>query len=241
MKLEAESCKLKDMIAVFYGGDRIKAGKAAGVFIAKQKADEIISFDEITADAATLLSHAGQAALFGGNKLIKCDGVFEREDVQEAILKNLGSFSKSLNIFVFIESSLDAETGKRLKKYANAFEEYRAAKKKEAFNIFSLAEALGRRDKKSLWVLLVKALRAGKPPEEIAGTLFWQLKVLYILSQGGGTTLNPFVMSKGKANLRNWKREELLDLSYKLINGYHAAHRGRGDLAIAHERFALSI
>lgn len=232
------------MLAIFYGGDRIKAGKAASDFIVKQKVNETIIFDEVSVSLESLLSYAEQAALFGGKKLIKCDGVFENEEVAEAILNNserLEDFSKSPNVFVFLESGIDAETKKKLAKYAERIEEFKAPKKIEKFNIFSLSDALARRDKKSLWVLYTKALRAGKSAEEISGTLFWQMKTLAILRSGGGKTISPFVVGKNKSNLNYWSEEDIFDFSYKLVETYHKARRGLGEIETSLERLILLV
>lgn len=230
------------MLAVFYGSDRVRLAKRAGDFISKQDFDEIISFDDSTINCDELLNFTEQSALFGGRKLIKLDGVFDNEDVLSATLKNIELFEKSDNIFVFLETKILAGDLKKLKSHAEVCEEFKLEEKpKEKFNIFSLADALARRDKKSLWVLYQKALRAGKVPEEISGTIFWQLKTLMILEQGGGKTLSPYVVSKNKSAIKNFKEGELANITANLIKNYHEARRGRGDMEVALERLILSI
>lgn len=230
------------MIAIFYGNDRLRLAKAANDFIAKQEVDEIISFDESSISVEEFLNFVEQGALFGGKKLIKCDGVFEKDEMLNVVIEQVDVLANSDNIFVFLESSILASDLKKLKPYSKICEEFKLLeKKKETFNVFSLADALARRDKKSLWVMYQKALRSGKTPEEISGTLFWQLKTLAILEQGGGKTLSPYVVSKNKSALKNFKSGEILNITSRLVEGYHGARRGIGDMEVILERFILSI
>lgn len=230
------------MLAIFYGNDRLKISKRVSDFVSNQEVDEIISFDDSNVVVDELLNFCEQTALFGGRKLIKLDGVFENDEVLSSVVKNAEAFSKSDNIFVFLEAKILAPDLKKLKSFASICEESKLEEKpKEKFNIFSLADALGRRDKKTLWVLYLKALRSGKAPEEISGTIFWQLKTMMILEQGGGKTLSPYVVSKNKVSIKNFKKGELATISSKLIENYHEARRGRGDMEVALERLILSL
>jgi DNA polymerase III delta subunit len=230
------------MIAIFYGNDRLRLVKEANAFIGKQDVDEIISFDETNVSAEEILNFAEQGALFGGKKLIRLDGSLEVEEILKVIIDEVELLAKSDNIFVFIESSILASDLKKIKSHAKICQEFKTLeKKKETFNVFSLADALARRDKKTLWVMYQKALRSGKSPEEISGTLFWQLKTLAILEQGGGSTLSPYVVSKNKMAVKNFKTGEILDITSRLIQGYHRARRGVGDMEVVIERLILSI
>jgi len=229
------------MLYIYYGSDRIKALGAAEKIIAKVKADEIIFFDEATVNAEAILSLAEQQGLFGGTKLIKLDGVLENSAEKERILKNLEVLKKSPSLFIFLEDSLKADTVKEFKKFAEKIEEFKLLKKKEDFNIFALGDAFGMRDKKSFWVLFRRAIEAGKNAEEISGTLFWQIKSMLIVQAGDGGTLSPYVAGKAKRYLNNFKKDELRDFASNLLKKYHEAHRGRGDLETALERFALSL
>lgn len=230
------------MLAVFYGSDRAALTKRASEYIETLGADEVISFDEMLNNFSDILNFAEQGALFGGSKVIRMDGVLENQDVSETLIENLERLSVSESTFVFIESRIPASDLKIIRKFASIVEEFKMEEKKtEKFNIFSLADALARRDKKSLWVLYQKALRAGKSPEEISGTIFWQLKTMMILQGGGSKTLSPFVVSKNRNMLKNYKEGELDTITKNLITKYHEARRGRGDMETALERFVLTI
>ena len=199
-----------------------------------------LSFDENTEDSTELLSLATTNDLFATKVAVKCDEVLQSYFANE-ILKYAESFQLSPHTFVFIENSINAEVLKKLKKHAEKIEQYKLLQKKEVFNIFQLSDALGLRDKKTLWVQFSKAIDAGKSGEEIAGTLFWQLKTMALLAKGESKSLNPYVASKAKQFLKNYQEEEIEKMSYDLILRYHEAHRGRYDLETALERFVLAI
>jgi len=96
--------------------------------------------------------------------------------------------------------------------------------KKEELNIFEIANALARRNKKEIWMIYRQLIDSGKVPEEIHGVLFWKAKTMLI---AGGT--------------HNWEKEELQDLLDKLITVYHEARRGNGEIEIGVERVVLHI
>ena len=92
------------------------------------------------------------------------------------------------------------------------------------FDIFSLANALGKRDKKGLWVLYQKAKLNNIADEQIHGILFWKVKSM-ILSAGRGA----------------YSQDELKKLSNSLVNLYHDTRRGVHEMDSAMERFILGI
>jgi len=121
-------------------------------------------------------------------------------------------------------------------------ESFSGEKKDNTF--FALADALGARDKKKLWLLLRNALDHDSVPEELHGILFWQAKSLALAAQtasAGEAGLNPFVYGKAKRFLVNFKQNEIEKMLSKLVWMYHEAHRGRVDFSIELEKFVLDI
>jgi len=229
------------MLALYFGNDRTKVLKEAEKALGKEALTPEL-YDELSVDLRELLSFAEHASLFGEKKVFRLMDVLTREDIEEAILSNVGRFVKSENSFFLLEHSLLADQKKKLEKGgAQLFEHKSLEKKKKVFNVFALSDALVRRDKKLLWVLLTKAFKEGKSAEELIGTLFWQLKSLVLVEQGGGSTLSLYVVSKAKQGLRNFKTGELCGMTKRLLIGYHEARRGRGDMEIMLERFVLSL
>jgi len=119
-----------------------------------------------------------------------------------------------------------------------------AISSKTDFNIFSLGDALGKRDRKNLWILYEKAIASGISPEEIHGTLFWQVKSM-ILSKSAKdaeeAVLKPYVFKKSNSYAKNFTSEELFAISSKLVDIYHEARRGVHDFGIALELFILQV
>ena len=152
--------------------------------------------------------------------------------------------AESENVFVFLEDVLKADLLKVFEKHAQKVQEFKKLEKKERFNSFLLADALGRRDKEKLWVLYHQALSEGLAPEELHGTLFWQVKALVgatLVKTGGEAGLKPFPWTKAKSFLRNWKPEELKQVSSKMVSIYHDSRRGEHELQTALEKFILDL
>jgi DNA polymerase III delta subunit len=179
-----------------------------------------------------------QTDLFGGKFLYVIHDL-----ARELDLKNLLSdYAESENIFVFSEATIT-------KKIKNAFEKHNAiiqdfgkevVKKEHKFNSFLLADALGERNKKKLWILLQEALK-NTSAEEIHGILFWQIKnLLMVLGSNSNPGMHDFVYKKNQRFAQKWNKEELIDLSHRLVSVFHNRNVYR-TLAIDLEKITLSI
>jgi hypothetical protein len=118
------------------------------------------------------------------------------------------------------------------------------ALKGEKIDFFEFADALGRKDKKSLWVLFQDALEEQVPAEEIHGIFFWQVKSMLLAQKCKSpidANMKPYPFQKAREYSRNYKDGELEKISFKLVSMYHEAHRGNEDFHIALESFILSL
>ncbi len=236
------------MLYVFTGGDavavRARARECIDARAVLGARVERLGAEECTPDA--LRERANSQSLFGADgerDTIVLDAPSERADALAAVLTCAQEIADSPHTFVLIDTALPAASARELKKVAAEYHEIRSAAKKE-FNIFSLADALARRDRKSLWVLLQRARAAGCASEEIVGTLFWQMKTMRLATLTASTDeadLKPFVYEKAKRGARNYGKDELAALSRGLITLYHDGHLGRTDMDLALERWALGI
>ncbi len=245
---EANSYKL--MIYFLYGTDTDNARAKARELLTclqKKKPDTLVfRVDAEKWNEIHLEELVGGQGLFSQKLLIFADRLFENEEAREAVEKNLEEIGKSDNIFIFLEEKvakvllLDiTEVAERVQSF-----EKMKGKEKQEFNIFSLTDAFGRRDKKKLWVLYQKALQTDAVPEEIHGILFWQLKSMLVAAHStnsGQAGLAPFVFTKAKNFLKNYSVPELQTLSSTLVRMYHDAHRGVHDFPVALERFILTL
>ncbi|MBX4189584.1 hypothetical protein KW785_03260 [Candidatus Parcubacteria bacterium] len=112
------------------------------------------------------------------------------------------------------------------------------------FNIFSLTDAIGARDKRGAWVLYQKALASGLVAEEIFWRVTWIAKSMLLASKTESykeTEMKEFPYKKAKGYAKNFSREELEDLSESLVVGYHNTRRGLGEIETLLEKSILSL
>ncbi|MCA9351588.1 hypothetical protein KC929_02315, partial [Patescibacteria group bacterium] len=83
-------------------------------------------------------------------------------------LKNLlPGFAESDNVFIFSEDTVTKPITKAFEKVSATIEDFgkEVKEKTESFNMFSLTDALGARDRKQLWLLFREAIENGSPEE----------------------------------------------------------------------------
>lgn len=236
------------MLYVFTGSDAIAVRGKAHEFL-DARLDEGARAEHITAEDCTadlLRDRAGAQSLFSpeAREAVLIDSPGERPEAREAVLSLAAELAESPNTFVLIESALPAALSRDLKKYAAEYHGIKSAEAAESFNVFALADALARRDKKSLWVLLLRAYGAGLSAEEIIGTLSWQIKTMRLAARTKSASesgLKPFVYTKAKRGLEKFKPAELDLLSRSILEIYHDAHLGKLDADLALERWVLGV
>lgn len=238
------------MIYFLYGSDTEKAREKSRELLEmlqKKKPDAaVFKIEPEKWGEVHLEELIGGQGLFEKKLLIFADRLFENEEVEAAIAKNLEEIASSDNIFIFLEQKVAKPLLLEITEVAEKVQvfESKKEKKKPEFNIFSLTDAFGKKDKKKLWVLYQKALQTDAVPEEIHGILFWQLKLMLLASgaqSAGEAGIAPFALTKAKSFLKNYTPAELHALSSKLVRLYHDAHRGIHDFEIALERFVLTL
>jgi len=188
---------------------------------------------------------AGQG-LFESKYIVFYDNVFESKEAKEEIFEGLGEIKASDNIFIFLEKEIDKKTLDKLTRHAEKVQEFSEAvtKKKKEYNPFAISDALLSRDKKRLWMLLMEAKKKGNAAEEIHSIIWWQVKVLNLVSVSKDekeAELSPFVFSKAKSSANNFTAEQIHYMMFGLVTMYHNAHRGECDLWIEIERWGLGI
>ncbi len=213
------------MIYLFYGSDVGKVRERAFAFVAGARAKEPnlaylrLAGEEITADA--LSGVATSRGLFVSRVLALVDDPFFVDSPIEAALEVLAA---SNNAIVVIAPKLLAARAKKLLAKATKAYEYNLKEKKEGrgFN-FELVNALAARSREKLWLELMLALRAGDAPEMLHGLLHWKARDM---------------LAKGA---RAYTREEARKLSFELIALLQNSRRSGVNLALALEKFALSV
>lgn len=236
------------MLYVLHGNDFVKKRAKLGEILAsiKDKRPEVSVFklsgeDFISDDGANRLRElVSSQVLFGGDYVVVLENVLEV--ALEEVKNKLAEIADSAHIFIFVEEVLKAPEKKLFEKAGTTMEALSTKlAPKSDFNIFSLADALASKDKKKLWFLYQKALKEEFAPEEIAGTIFWQIKTLILVSGDDTGTMKPYSISKAKKSLSKWSEAELRKTSGKLISTYHNARRGGPALKEGLELFLLKI
>lgn len=233
------------MLYVFFGNDTIAARQSAYDFLSKQ-GEVGVTTERIDADAYTpgiLNDVAGATSLFGSETLYLIDTPSNQKDFFVAVTESLEVLAESPNTFVIIEEAMLAPEKKKFSTYAETITEYKKTAT-ERFNAFSMADSLAKKNKRMLWVQLQEANKAGLSPEEIIGTLWWQLKSLRLASltkNAPEAGMKDFPYNKAKQSLNNFKSGELEQLSDRILKLYHDGHGGRVDINLALEKWVLTI
>ena len=183
--------------------------------------------------------------LFTPKHVVILEGIFESEESTEIVLPYLSLVKDSENVFISTDAGIPAKILKEISVFAEKMQEFDGKKEAEPrFNIFALSDAVGKRDRKSAWRILLRAEAEGLMPEEILGTIFWQVKNMLALKNGKGATssstgLKPFVFTKSRAYSDNFSEDELKNLSKSLVRLYHDSHRGILDFELGLEKLIL--
>jgi len=193
--------------------------------------------------AGSLREAVGASSLFGGTITYLLDTPSLSAEFQAELKDLLKDIANSTHIFVVIEGVLLAPDKKSFQKHTEDFSYFESAKE-EKFNVFAMGDALLKRDKKTLWLLLQKAKLAGLPSEAIAGTLWWQIKSMLLVartSSAAQSGLHSFVYEKTKKSLQVFSLAEIENLAYSLLTIYHQGHAGETEFDLALEQWTLSV
>lgn len=232
------------MLNLYFGTDMVAARLTALsqvealVALSEPRVTKIESANFATGMLADML---GATSLFGGTELYFIDTPSEHSELYAEVTSVLKEMAESTNTFIVVEGAMLAPEKKKFEKYARVMEECK--KVAEApFDVWAMADALSRHDKKSLWVLFMDAKRMGLSAEEIIGTLWWQLKTLRMASQTKSATeagMKDFPYNKAKRSLVNFKVGEIESLSRGLLSVYHDGHGGVRDIDEGLEEWVL--
>ena len=228
------------MLYVICGTDRDKTREKAvdlrGSLLKKRPDASLFTLEPSDVSADRLDELSSSQGLFENKYIVFADRLFEDEEVRQIFLDRLDSVATSPNIFILLEGKITKDIERKLENHICC--------SGGSPEIFALADALGKKDTKSMWVLYRKALDNNDVPEEIHGILWWQLKSIALAQKcknAAEAGINPFVYSKSKGFSKNFKLEEIDRLLSRMVSIYHEAHRGIADFEIALEKFVLDL
>ena len=240
------------MIYLLHGSDtdksRGKLRELVGALLKKKPDASHETMNDEAFSKERLLELVGGMGLFSDKSIIEMSQVLRNKEAKEAVMGLIKEIGKSENIFVFLEGELIKSDLAKFEKNAEKIQAFElktgSVVKKEPFKIFSLTDAFGRRDKKSLWVLFNKAKMSDVSAEEIHGILFWQVKVALQSAQADSAKeagLNPYVYQISKSSLQKYSVGDLKSISSGLVSMYHDVRRGMHDFDVAIEQFILEV
>lgn len=232
------------MLYVYHGNDVVNVRKKAHEFLRtyEEAGSGVREVSTETYSPGMLTDLAGAVSLFLGTEVTLIDTLSEDTGAFDSLREVIPLLAESQNIFVVIETTLSPGDKKLFTQYAAKIEETKGTS--ETMNPFALADALTRRDKKSLWILLTEAWRNGLTTEAIIGTLYWQMKLLRLAERTKNATeagQKDFPYNKAKRALGKFKKGEVDSLSRELLALYHEGHTGKRDIDLALERWVLTL
>lgn len=228
------------MLHIFLGENESETRVEAKRFAKDLILDASNKVNEIDVDSPVLFDELILSqSLFGGTFVYFIDLFGKNKETMSQFEENFEKFVDSKNIFVI--SLLDF-VGKNKKIFLHNVDSKKTDKKE--ISIFSLSDAIAKKDKKNAWLLYRSFLDRGMSPEEIHGTIFWQIKSLALAKVSNdaiSAKMKPFVFSKAKGFLENFKDGEVENWLSRLVEIYHKSHRGEYKLENALEVFILGV
>jgi DNA polymerase III delta subunit len=217
------------MIYFLHGTDTDKGRKKAHEMIdALQKKKPNASFFKMSNEnwsEAQLEEYASSMGLFEGKYIVFLDRLCEDKKIKDDFLSEIKKLGTSQNIFIVLEGKLDKASATKIEKNSEKTQEFSLPeKKKEEYNAFALADAVGKRDRKNAWMLYRKAIDKGEAPEALHGMMFWKIKTMILGGYPGAYT-----------------KEELYTLAERLITTYHDSRRGVHELETGVEAILLTF
>lgn len=234
------------MLYVYYGSGEEAVRAAAYAKLGALRAEttsEISRLEPDTYEAGQVANASQGVALFGGPQVYLIDTPSVREEFFAEVTAEAAALAASIHHFVVIEGTLLAAQKKSLAEAAHEMAEYKS-ESKGRFDTFTMADALAKKDKRTLWILLQDAVREGLPAEEIIGVLWWQLKTMrlaLLTTTAAEAGVKDFPYNKAKRSLANFKPGELAALSHALLLLYHDGHSGKCDINLALEEWVLKM
>ncbi|MCX6703099.1 MAG: hypothetical protein NTV02_00180 [Candidatus Zambryskibacteria bacterium] len=237
------------MLYFLYGTDTNESRKKLHALLdslAKKRPDaEVFRLKEDDWNEATFQELLNAQGLFDQKYIAVLDGLLECKESTELVQESVEMMQASSHVFLVIENNPAKKIVDAVSKRAEKTQEFaKPEKKKEFFNTFALGDALGSKDKKSLWVGYLEALKQGISAEEICGVLFWQIKNITLAmhtKSASESKLSPFVDSKARKFAKNFTQSELREISSALVDTTENVRNGEGEMEVLLERVVLNV
>jgi DNA polymerase III delta subunit len=235
------------VIYFFHGSDKgrslAKARELSSALVKKRPGALVFRVSVDPWDSGHFAELLVSGGLFAPAHVVAVNGALAIAAAAEEVLGALGAMRASENVFVWVEGEVDEAKLGQISAAAEKVVESRAPAKaaEPEANRFALADAIVGRDKKTAWKLLVEALEDGAA-EEVHGIVWWGVKSALLASRAATPEeagQKPFVHGKFRKMAAKWPEGELDRFGASLVDLYHRAHEGRGNLGRGMERLVL--
>lgn len=238
------------MIKFYIGEDTYSARKSLRKEVEAVRKESpyslYVRFDETSFDPRNVHDAFSGGGMFNPWNILIFEDISEHEDGDSFYENTLPQFIDTEHRVYIREKKLTKKILEKFKDKAAILEFIPSKKKEIVQNNFAIADAIGAKDKKNIWVEFEKARRSGRAIEELHGTIFWAFKSLYICrtmekEEALASGMKEYTFRTYKNYSKNYLVHDLERILTKMKEMYHDAHRGGGDLGIALERLLLSL
>lgn len=239
------------MLYILHGADFSKRNKKVNelvdTLLAKKPGTLLVKIDASETSFNGLDQFISGQGLFEQKLIVVLSGLLDNKETREEVVEKAEELATSDNIFITTDESITPKALLEISGHAQKVQEFslRVGTKPE-FNIFSLGDAVGSRDRMGAWVSFLKAVESGAEPEEIHGVILWQLKNITLAKKAHGdggklksAGVSPFVAGKAVRYSKNYTEGELKKVMSDLLVLYHDSHRGMVELGSGLEKFIL--
>src|SRR3989344_635309 len=163
------------MLHFFSGTDRDTARGAMNAEIeraAKESKTEVLRISDANTQEDLRAALQGPG-MFGATRILVLEGVCANEEMLPTMLETLPRLSRSGESVFLYEEKPNADLRRKIENYSETRVRHDAPGKGKDNTIFTLAGALAKGDRKTLWVGYQRALARGGRGEGILGGLFF--------------------------------------------------------------------
>lgn len=236
------------MIYTFLGDSkkaRNSVNKNVENLLSKKSDAEVFRVTDENYSQEFFLELLNSQGLFSKKYIVVLDNLISKNLINVEDTDLFKDMKSSFHVFFIIDDILTKDFLDILEKFSEkttVFEKHEI--KKDVFNIFNLANLLGKRDKKNLWSSYLKALNEGVAVEEILGTLFWQAKNIILVKKTKNikdSGLSSFVYKNAQSFAKKWQDDEILNFANSLVEVSDSVRSGEGEGEVLLERVLLGV
>jgi hypothetical protein len=238
------------MLYLIYGTNtnkvRAKQRELVGIMQSKQPNVSLYRVTTETWKDSLLEELLGSQGLFLAKYIVTLDKVLEDKEIGSDIIGSLEEMKESDHAWIILEDKVSAPNLKKIEKFAHKVFDFNdsVSVEKKRLLAFDFAEQFAGKNKVGAWREFIKLKEADLAGEEIHGVLWWQMKSVYLAKfskTAEESGLTPYSFQKALRLSKGWELKELNLLLDKLVEIYHEAHRGGGDLMVELERSSLGL